>query len=584
MSEMESSSLIVKPVELPTKVLAEALRLKMELNGVIQEKPRWIPHTPTPKQQIFLNLNCLEALYGGAAGGGKSDALLMAALQYVDIPGYSALLLRRTFPQLEQPDSLIPRSHNWLSNTAAEWSERKKQWKFPSGAILRFGHMENELAKLDYQSSMFQLIGFDELTQYTESQYTYMFSRLRRTEGLDMIPLRQRGGTNPSSNPEARWVFERFIDGIVWEDPNIGTKEVITSGGKSRKIYFVPARLDDNPHLDQIGYEEALDNLDTITRAQLLHGDWNIQARGNIFDNWDEKYHVITRSEFKKVFKSETIPPKHWNIGRFFDRGYTEGHPGVITWISTAAKNSALPGLVVIFRERVFSNPTIGEIGREIQLVESYNNEADRVTMSLMSHEGKGERNSLSRDYKIQFSPWETDRTGGIAIIRDYLELIDLDKPNPFRPQLNGRPRLVLVVADDQGELIVNPYSSSESDQYIVKPPKDHDGLARLRAEMPAYRWSTNKSGTPTAVLVPHRLFNDAIDTIRAAAMQFFPAIKRLNRREKLEEDLPEHLQARTLMTIEDLEERAGWAIVRQMEKRALMAKYKQKIEKPIWL
>lgn len=120
---------------------------------------------------------------------------------------------------------------------------------------------------------------------------------------------------------------------------------------------------------------------------------------------------------------------------------------------------------------------------------------------------------------------------------------------------------------------------------FVVRPPRDSEGKVRLRAEFPAYRWAVNKSGEATAGLYPHRLFNDAIDTVRAAAMQFFPAIKRLTRREQLEEDLPEHLRERALISVEDLNERAEWAIVRNMERHAIMAKkYKPILQKPIWL
>ena len=96
------------------------------------------PHIPTPKQAEFLNLTCREALYGGAAGGGKSDALLMAALQYVDVPGYSAALFRRTFQDLSLPGALIDRAKNWLG-ARVNWNETRKQFSWPNGASIQFG-------------------------------------------------------------------------------------------------------------------------------------------------------------------------------------------------------------------------------------------------------------------------------------------------------------------------------------------------------------------------------------------------------------------------------------------------------------
>src|SRR5580658_1716641 len=123
---------------------------------------RYCPHRPHPKQAIFLQLPQKEVFFGGAAGPGKTDALLMAALQYVDVPGYSALILRRTFPQLNQKGSIMDRARQWLSNTEANWSSVDRRFTFPSGASISFGHCETDPDVYAYDSSEYQLIAFDE--------------------------------------------------------------------------------------------------------------------------------------------------------------------------------------------------------------------------------------------------------------------------------------------------------------------------------------------------------------------------------------------------------------------------------------
>ncbi len=230
---------------------------------------KYVPSQPHPKQQAFLWLPHREALFGGAAGGGKSEALLMAALQYVDVPGYAAILFRRTYTDLALPRALMDRAQQWLHGTDAGWDERDKTWRFPNGASLTFGYLDHEQAKFRYQSAEFQFVGFDELTQFSESQYLFLFSRLRRREG-QTIPLRMRAASNPGGMGH-EWVKARFID------------------GRSPDRVFIPARLEDNPSIDQAEYEESLAKLDLVTRRQFRFGDWDIRPSGNVFKaHWFE--------------------------------------------------------------------------------------------------------------------------------------------------------------------------------------------------------------------------------------------------------------------------------------------------------
>lgn len=248
------------------------------------------------KQAAFLLLSNREALYGGAAGGGKSQALLMGALQYVDVPGYAALLLRRTFTDLALPGALMDRAQQWLSGTDADWHDRDKTWHFPSGATLTFGYLDTALDKYRYQSAEFQYIGIDELTQFPEVDYRYMFSRLRRLKGVK-IPIRMRNGSNPGGRGHD-WVKQRFL-----------------VEGRSKGRIFIPALMTDNPYLDIEQYRESLGELDSTTRKQLEEGDWSVRG-GTKF-----------RREWFKIIGPEDVPVTMKKY-RIWDQAATEAAPG----------------------------------------------------------------------------------------------------------------------------------------------------------------------------------------------------------------------------------------------------------------
>jgi predicted phage terminase large subunit-like protein len=270
----------------------------------------FIPHNPmkNPKQAAFLLLDNLEALYGGSAGGGKSDALLMAALQYVDEPKYAALLLRRTFADLALPGALMDRAHDWL-NGKAHWHDKEKTWEFPKGATLTFGYLEHEMDKYRYQSAEFQFIGFDELTQFLELQYRFLFSRLRRLAG-SKIPVRMRSASNPG-NIGHEWVKQRFIE----------------ERKKSGRI-FIPASLADNPFVDVDAYRKALDKLDYITREQLLSGVWDVtNTDGKFKRSWFEIVDDFpSDAQFVRYWDLAATTPKQSAGGRMTDQtAYEDG-------------------------------------------------------------------------------------------------------------------------------------------------------------------------------------------------------------------------------------------------------------------
>lgn len=233
-------------------------------------------------------------MFGGSAGGGKSDALLMAALMFCEIAGYSALLLRKTYADLSLPGAIMDRAHEWLGPTAARWNDREKTWAFPSGATLTFGYLDSANDHYRYQSSEFQYIGFDELTQFPETHYRYLFSRLRRLEGA-RVPLRMRAASNPGGIGHD-WVRARFVDA-----PN-------------PERAFIPASLSDNPHLDAGEYRASLAELDHLTRAQLLHGDWTARPEGGLFKR--EWFEIVDES------------PARARRVRYWDMAATEAKQG----------------------------------------------------------------------------------------------------------------------------------------------------------------------------------------------------------------------------------------------------------------
>ncbi len=288
---------------------------------------KYIPHTPHLKQHAFLWLHCQEAMFGGAAGGGKSDALLMAALQWVDTPGYAAVIFRRTFADLALPGAVMSRAQEWLAHTDSKWNDNTKTWRFPSGATLTFAYLQTTKDRFRYQGAEFQYIGFDEVTQFPEEDYRYLFSRLRRPKepegtsedddrrraivrGLSSVPLRMRSATNPGGEGH-RWVKARFIDREP-DDPDDPR-----SVQEAAERIFIDSKLEDNPSLDMSEYEASLRQLDPITQAQLRHGDWNIRQPGMwVFEADHIAAAVAIGKQYDELLRTGELGEPHGGVMR----------------------------------------------------------------------------------------------------------------------------------------------------------------------------------------------------------------------------------------------------------------------------
>jgi predicted phage terminase large subunit-like protein len=258
------------------------------------KEPPYCPEKSSVQQQVFLRTNAMEALFGGAAGGGKSSALLMAAMQYVDIPGYSALLFRRTLQDLTLPGALMDRFREWIApHDDIRWNANTYTATFPSGARIGFGYLNNKDDYLRYKGVELQFIGMDEVTEIRESDYRYLFSRLRRPSSgpLSQVPLRMRCASNPAPN----WVRQRFL----------------VEGSTHGRI-FVPSKLTDNPGIDPDSYRKALAELDPIERRRLEDGDWWVTSLGSMFQRQD--FVIIDPFEMPEFSTSSARVVRFWDM------------------------------------------------------------------------------------------------------------------------------------------------------------------------------------------------------------------------------------------------------------------------------
>ena len=294
-------------------------------------------------QTEFLAASETDVLYGGAAGGGKSYAMLVDPLRYAHRAAHRGLIIRRSMPELRE---LIDKSRELYPKAfpGCKYREVEKLWNFPSGAKIEFGFLERDADVYRYQGQAYSWIGFDEITHLpTEFSWNYLASRLRTTDS-EIIPY-MRCTANPGG-VGAHWVKKRYIDPADYNESFEG------SDGLTRK--FIPAKLDDNPYLAKDGrYEKMLMALPPTQRKQLLEGNWDVNE-GAAFTEFNLEEHVIPPFEI----------PINWERVKGIDYGYAS--ESACVWATIDPSD----GTLIVYRELYQKGLTGQDLGYAITEME----------------------------------------------------------------------------------------------------------------------------------------------------------------------------------------------------------------------
>ncbi len=431
-------------------------------------------------QEIFLASPADIAVYGGAAGGGKSWALLLEPLRHISNANFGAVIFRRNSVQVRNEGGLWDESTKLYPLVGAAQQESILQWKFPSGAKLKFSHLEHEKNKLDWQGAQIPFIGFDELTHFSRSQFFYMLSRNRSTCGVRPYV---RATTNPDASswvadfiawyidqdtgyaiPERSGViryFTRHGEEIIWGDtreevvarhPDIAPDDV-------KSFTFVAATIFDNKILleKDPGYLGNLKALPLVERERLLGGNWKIRPSSGLY---------FKRSYFQIV----DAAPASSNVVRCWDLAATDAEEGKHPdWTVGMKASRDLHGIFYIeHTERIQASPEKVEAaicntadmdgrGVRIRLPEdpgqAGKSQAKYLVRKLAGYVVKSKRVTGSKVTRAMPASSQAE-AGNIKLVRGPWNEAFLAEAENFPPTGNGHDDQIDTLSDCIEELI----------------------------------------------------------------------------------------------------------------------------------
>lgn len=446
----------------PSEVYVPSFLTMEDLPEHIEEQEVAFKPNEGPQTE-FLAADEQEVLYGGAAGGGKSFALLADFLRHADNPSSRGLLLRRTNDELRELKDKSQHLYKSIYGDKAKWHEQKSEWTFPSGAKLWITYLERDQDVLRYQGQSFTWIAFDELTQYpTPYPWDYLRTRLRSTDPT--VPLYQRGTTNPGG-PGHGWVKRYFIDPEVPMKPfipkNADDQLLVYPKGHEKEGQplflrrFIPAKLSDNPYLYEDGqYEANLLSQSENQQRQLLDGDWTV-AEGAAFPEFRTHIHTIEPFDI----------PRDWRRFRSCDFGYSSY--SAVHWFAIDPQFDTL----YVYRELYLSKHTGADLAEKIKIAELEDSVSYGVLDSSCWHQ-RGQTGPTIAEEMIQRGVrWRPADRGPQSRVNGRQRLHQLMKLDPL-----GKPGIIFFNTCRQiiADLPVIPTDPDGGDDIDVRYTSDH--------------------------------------------------------------------------------------------------------------